>query len=121
RKLSRRMEAAYGSRASRCRARSLSCGCRRPPRSYRMSSRILLVEDEPGLVMTVSDLLAAEGYQVESALDGDSGLAKALAGGFSVIVLDIMLPKRSGYEVCRELRQRGVDTAILMLTAKSQV
>lgn len=86
-----------------------------------MSSRILLIEDEPGLVMTVSDLLAADGYQVESAMDGDSGLLKALAGGFSVIVLDIMLPKRNGYDVCRELRQRGVDTAILMLTAKTQV
>jgi len=86
-----------------------------------MSSRILLIEDEPGLVMTVSDLLAAEGYEVESAMDGDTGFAKALDGGFSVIVLDIMLPKRSGYDVCRELRQRGIDTAILMLTAKSQV
>jgi two-component system alkaline phosphatase synthesis response regulator PhoP len=86
-----------------------------------MSSRILLIEDEPGLVMTVSDLLAAEGYEVESAMDGDTGLAKALEDGYSVIVLDIMLPRRSGYDVCRELRQRGVDTAILMLTAKSQV
>lgn len=86
-----------------------------------MSSRILLVEDEPGLVMTMSDLLSAEGYEVESAMDGDTGLAKALEGGFSLIVLDIMLPRRSGYDVCRELRQRGVDTAILMLTAKSQV
>jgi two-component system alkaline phosphatase synthesis response regulator PhoP len=71
--------------------------------------------------MTVSDLLTAEGYEVESAMDGDLGLAKALEGGYSVIVLDIMLPRRSGYDVCRELRQRGVDTAILMLTAKSQV
>jgi len=86
-----------------------------------MSSRILLIEDEPGLVMTVSDLLAAEGYEVDSAMDGDTGLTKALEGGYSVIVLDIMLPRRSGYDVCRELRQRGVDTAILMLTAKSQV
>jgi len=86
-----------------------------------MSSRILLIEDEPGLVMTVSDLLAAEGYEVDSAQDGDSGLSKALGGGYSAIVLDIMLPRRSGYDVCRELRQRGIDTAILMLTAKTQV
>ena len=86
-----------------------------------MNSRILLIEDEPGLVITVTDLLEAEGYQVESASDGEAGLAKASAGGFDVIVLDVMLPKKTGYDVCRELRQKGVDTAILMLTAKSQV
>ncbi len=86
-----------------------------------MSSRILLVEDEPGLVLTVSDLLAAEGYEVESASDGERGLAKALEGGFDAIILDVMLPKKTGFEVCRELRQAGIDSAILMLTAKSQV
>ncbi|HLI82909.1 MAG TPA: response regulator transcription factor [Bryobacteraceae bacterium] len=84
-------------------------------------SRILLIEDEPGLVMTVSDLLAAEGYEVESAADGDSGFAKALAGSFDLVLLDVMLPRRSGYDVCRDLRQRGVDSAILMLTARTQV
>jgi two-component system, OmpR family, alkaline phosphatase synthesis response regulator PhoP len=86
-----------------------------------MKSRILLVEDEPGLVLTVSDLLAAEGYEVESAADGDAGLAKAAGKNFDLIILDVMLPKKSGFEICRELRQRGVDTAILMLTAKAQV
>lgn len=83
--------------------------------------RLLLVEDEPGLRVTVSDLLAAEGYEVTTAADGDVGLDKAVSGGFDLIVLDVMLPKRSGFEMCRELRQRGIDTAILMLTAKSQV
>ncbi len=86
-----------------------------------MSSRILFVEDEPGLVLTVSDLLAAEGYEVESAADGDTGLAKASGKSFDLIILDVMLPKKSGFDVCRELRQRGVDTAILMLTARTQV
>jgi len=86
-----------------------------------MNSRILLVEDEPGLVLTVSDLLAAEGYEVDTASDGEAGLAKALAGGFDAIVLDVMLPKKTGFEVCRELRQAGIDSAILMLTAKTQV
>jgi two-component system alkaline phosphatase synthesis response regulator PhoP len=86
-----------------------------------MSSRILLVEDEPGLVMTISDLLAGEGYQVEVAGDGDAGYAKAFSGSFDLILLDVMLPRRSGYEVCRELRQRGVDSAILMLTARTQL
>jgi len=80
-----------------------------------------LIEDEPGLVLTVTDLLSAEGHEVESASDGEAGLRKASAGGFDLIVLDVMLPKKTGYEVCRELRQNGIDTAILMLTAKTQV
>jgi two-component system, OmpR family, alkaline phosphatase synthesis response regulator PhoP len=86
-----------------------------------MNLRILLVEDEPGLLLTVSDLLTAEGYEVETAGDGESGLNKAAAGKFHLAILDVMLPRKSGFDVCRELRQRGVDIAILMLTAKSQV
>jgi two-component system alkaline phosphatase synthesis response regulator PhoP len=86
-----------------------------------MSSRILLVEDEPGLVVTISDLLAAEGYQVDTAIDGVTGLAKAGEGAFDLVVLDVMLPRKTGLDVCRELRQMGIDTAILMLTAKTQV
>ncbi len=86
-----------------------------------MSLRILLVEDEPGLVLTISDLLAGEGYNVDSAQDGEKGFAKASSGNFDLIVLDVMLPRKSGFDVCRELRQRGIDTAILMLTAKTQV
>jgi two-component system, OmpR family, alkaline phosphatase synthesis response regulator PhoP len=87
----------------------------------RMSSRILLVEDEPGLVLTVTDLLTAEGFEVQSATDGPSGLARALAEKFDLIVLDVMLPGKNGFEVCRELRQQGRDVAVLMLTAKTQV
>jgi len=86
-----------------------------------MNSRILLVEDEPGLVVTVSDLLSSEGYQVDVASDGEAGLAKATAGTFDLVLLDVMLPKKTGFDVCRELRQRGVDSAVLMLTAKTQV
>src|SRR5579883_2822244 len=85
------------------------------------SSRILLVEDEPGLVLTVSDLLSTEGYEVDSAGDGETGLSKAIAGKYDVVILDIMLPRKSGFDVCRELRQKGIDAAILMLTAKTQV
>ncbi len=58
---------------------------------------------------------------MESAADGDTGLAKASGKSFDLIILDVMLPKKSGFDVCRELRQRGVDTAILMLTARTQV
>ena len=83
--------------------------------------RILLIEDEAGLVITISDLLAGEGYEVESAQDGESGLRRASEGGFDAIILDLMLPRKSGLDVCRELRQKGVDTAILMLTARGQV
>lgn len=86
-----------------------------------MNSRILLVEDEPGLVMTVSDLLMNEGYDVDFAQDGEAGLLKATSEPFDLIILDVMMPKKNGYDVCRDLRQRGYDTAILMLTAKTQV
>ncbi|HLK64105.1 MAG TPA: response regulator transcription factor [Bryobacteraceae bacterium] len=86
-----------------------------------MNTRILLVEDEPGLVVTVTDLLSAEEYIVESATDGESGYAEALTGDFDLIILDVTLPRKMGIDVCRELRQQGVNTAILMLTARSQV
>ncbi|MFB3776661.1 MAG: response regulator transcription factor [Bryobacteraceae bacterium] len=86
-----------------------------------MSSRILLIEDEPGLVITLSDLLRAEGYEVESEADGSAGLARASGERFDLIILDVMLPGKSGFEVCRELRQSGKDVGILMLTAKTQV
>ncbi|MBL8139237.1 MAG: response regulator transcription factor [Acidobacteria bacterium] len=83
--------------------------------------RVLLVEDEPGLQLTLSDRLAGEGYDVETAGDGELGLARALTGAFDLIVLDVMLPKRDGFDVCRAMRQRGMTTPILMLTARGQV
>ncbi len=86
-----------------------------------MNPRILLVEDEPGLVVTLSDLLAGEGYVVETASDGTVGLKRAGAEPFDLVILDVMLPGMNGFDVCRELRQQGKDVAILMLTAKSQL
>ena len=83
--------------------------------------RLLLVEDEPGLIMTLTDRLMAEGYEVESATDAPTGLESASAGAFDAILLDVMLPGGNGLDVCRTLRQRGVQTPILMLTAKGQV
>jgi two-component system alkaline phosphatase synthesis response regulator PhoP len=83
--------------------------------------RLLLVEDEPGLIMTLTDRLVAEGYEVESATDAPTGLESATAGAFDAILLDVMLPGGNGLDVCRTLRQRGVQTPILMLTAKGQV
>ena len=83
--------------------------------------RILLVEDEPSLVLTLTDRLVSEGYQVETAGDGEEGLSRALEGSFDLILLDVMLPGRDGFEVCRELRSRGVEIPIVMLTARGQV
>ena len=86
-----------------------------------MTRRILLVEDEPGLVLTLTDRLTKEGYTVRSANDGRSGFKLATTESFDLLILDVMLPHSSGLDVCRDLRQRGVKTPILMLTAKSQV
>jgi two-component system alkaline phosphatase synthesis response regulator PhoP len=86
-----------------------------------MSSRILLIEDEPGLQLTLRDLLTGEGYDLETASDGDLGLRQARTGGFDLILLDVMLPKKSGFEVCGALRKEGIDTPTLMLTARTQV
>ncbi len=87
----------------------------------RVPRRILLVEDEPSLVTTLSDRLRSEGYEVESVGDGEAALAHPSTGFVDLIVLDVMLPGRSGLDVCRDLRQRGIQTPILMLTARSQV
>lgn len=86
-----------------------------------MTSRILVIEDEPNVAVTLSDLLTEAGYEVEIAADGDTALAKAAAGEFDLAILDVMLPRKSGFEVCRELRETGADLAILMLTAKTEV
>jgi len=86
-----------------------------------VSRRILLVEDEPGLVLTLTDRLMAEGYEVESEGDAVRGLARGSTGTFDAILLDVMLPGGSGFDVCRTLRQRGIQTPILMLTARGQV
>ncbi len=86
-----------------------------------MTQRIFLVEDEPGLVMTLSDRLTSEGYVVETAGDAATGLARSTAGQFDLIVLDVMLPGGNGFDVCRDLRQRGIKTPIIMLTARGQM
>src|SRR5436189_824271 len=86
-----------------------------------VAPRVLLVEDEAGLRITLTDRLGSEGYSVETAADGEAGLARATSGGYDLIVLDVMLPRMNGFDVCREIRQRGVTTPILMLTARGQV
>jgi two-component system alkaline phosphatase synthesis response regulator PhoP len=83
--------------------------------------RVLLVEDEPGLLLTLTDRLSNEGYVVETASDGEAGLHRAAGESFDLIILDVMLPRMNGFDVCRDLRQRGVSTPIIMLTARGQV
>ncbi|MHC4682142.1 MAG: response regulator transcription factor, partial [Planctomycetota bacterium] len=82
--------------------------------------RILIIEDEESILMALTDDLGLEGYDVASATDGLQGLAMAQQKRHDLIILDIMLPKMDGFEVCKQLRQAGVGTPILMLTAKSQ-
>jgi two-component system alkaline phosphatase synthesis response regulator PhoP len=86
-----------------------------------MSQRILLVEDEPGLLMTLTDRLVSEGFTVETATDGEAGLARALAETFDLVILDVGLPRKNGFDVCRDLRQRSVGVPVIMLTARGQV
>jgi two-component system alkaline phosphatase synthesis response regulator PhoP len=83
--------------------------------------RILLVEDESGLRRTLTDLLVSDGYAVESSADGMLGQELAMREPFDLIVLDVMLPSRSGFDVCRHLRKNGIQTPILMLTARSEL
>lgn len=83
--------------------------------------RILLVEDEPGLVLTLRDRLTREGYGVENAADGESGLERAAREPFDLVLLDVMLPRMGGFDVLKELRHRNVETPIIMLTARGQV
>jgi two-component system, OmpR family, alkaline phosphatase synthesis response regulator PhoP len=82
--------------------------------------KILLVEDEAGLILTLTDRLEAEGFVVKSATDGETGANLALSETFDLIILDVMLPRKNGYDVCRDLRQKRVGTPILMLTAKGE-
>jgi DNA-binding response OmpR family regulator len=84
-------------------------------------AKILVVEDEPGLVMTLTDRLEAEGYRCDSRTDGVAGFEAAHSRAYDIILLDVMLPGKSGFDVCRDLRAAGDATPILMLTARGQI
>ena len=83
--------------------------------------RVLLIEDEPGLVLTLTDRLESEGYEVGCASEGPAGLDLAAHATWDVILLDVMLPGMNGFDLCRELRQKGIRTPVIMLTARGQV
>ena len=82
--------------------------------------RILVVEDEKRLADTLCELLAYPRYTADAAYDGETGLDNALSGIYDAVILDVMMPKKNGYQVVQELRKAGVSTPVLMLTAKSE-
>jgi two-component system, OmpR family, alkaline phosphatase synthesis response regulator PhoP len=86
-----------------------------------MRGNVLFVEDEQGLQMTVGDRLRNEGYAVDYAGNGEEGFEKATQLPFDLIILDVMLPKRDGFDVCKGIRDAGLITPILMLTARGQI
>ena len=95
--------------------------CRRvPPRPTETDmKRILVIEDEPQMLLGLRDNLELEGYEVQTAADGEQGLARAAAFNPDLVILDLMLPRKNGFDVCRELRERSATTSIVMLTARS--
>ncbi|TFG63005.1 MAG: response regulator transcription factor [Spirochaetales bacterium] len=86
-----------------------------------MKAEILIIEDEEGMVLTLKDRLEAEGYTVVPKKDGRSGEEEAKSGRYDLIVLDLMLPVRDGFQVCSNLREAGIRTPILMLTARTTI
>jgi two-component system alkaline phosphatase synthesis response regulator PhoP len=82
--------------------------------------KILVIEDEPGIAFSLESDLQTEGYEVALVADGAEAVQRALAQTFDLILLDVMLPNKDGFEVCRELRHRGLKTPIILLTAKTQ-
>ena len=83
-------------------------------------ANILIIEDDPAILRAVKDNFVALGHRVKTARDGETGLHEALNGGPDLIILDIMLPKINGFEICRAVRAEKLAMPILMLTAKGQ-
>ncbi len=82
-------------------------------------SSILIVEDEPDIALGLEEDLKSHGYEVETVRDGETAARRGKDPGWDLILLDLMLPRKDGYEVCQQLRQAGVRTPIIMLTART--
>src|SRR5256885_11074195 len=82
-------------------------------------SRILIVEDEADIALGLEDDLTVEGHEVEVVRDGETAVRRGREPGFDLILLDVMLPRKDGFQVCRELRRSGVQTPIILLTARA--
>jgi DNA-binding response OmpR family regulator len=85
-----------------------------------MKKRILVVEDDPAILTGLVDLLQGEGFAVEQAVDGAAALARHAEARPDLVLLDVMIPEKSGYEVCREIRRTDASTPVIMLTAKGE-
>jgi DNA-binding response OmpR family regulator len=85
-----------------------------------MKQRVLVVEDDPAILTGLVDLLEGEGFAVEQAVTGTAALARHAQAAPDIILLDVMIPEKSGYDVCREIRRADPVTPIIMLTAKGQ-
>lgn len=83
-------------------------------------AKILVVDDEQNMRTGLKDNLEFEGYDVETANDGEQGLNKILENSYNLIILDVMMPKKSGFDVCKEVRKTGITTPIILLTAKGE-
>ena len=81
---------------------------------------VLIIEDNPTMSRALEDNFTARGYRVKTALDGEKGMAEALKGNSNLIILDIMLPKINGFEICSQVREKKLNTPVIMLTAKDQ-
>ena len=85
-----------------------------------MKNRLLIVEDEPAIARGLTDIFRQHGFDVMAEADGEAGLAAALSAKPDLILLDIMLPRINGFEICRAVREQGIDVPIVMLTAKGR-
>ncbi|MBN1821783.1 MAG: response regulator transcription factor [Prolixibacteraceae bacterium] len=82
--------------------------------------KILIVEDEPAMLIGLRDNLEFEGYEVDTADKGDTGYRKLISGNYDLVLLDVMLPEMSGFDICRSARKKGIETPIIMLTARGE-
>jgi len=80
--------------------------------------KILVVDDEQNMRTGLKDNLEFEGYEVDTANDGEQGLKKIIENSYNLIILDVMMPKKSGFDVCKEVRKAGITTPVILLTAK---
>src|SRR5580692_13086756 len=98
----------------------LFCGCQFKPVETPMKTKVLIVEDDPHILLGLEEVLKSEGYETTSCSRGDEAVAAVAKFQPTLIVLDVMLPGASGYDICKQLRAKKISTPILMLTAKGQ-
>jgi DNA-binding response OmpR family regulator len=82
--------------------------------------KILIVEDEPSMRLGLQDNLEFEGYEIDTAEEGDIGLKKIMENSYDLVLLDVMLPNLSGFDICKTVRKKGINTPIILLTAKGE-